>query len=83
MLGMLPMIFAVLAFAEKSREDGHLPERNGHGSGEILSMIIGTGLVLFPVPGFRACSREAKPHTGQLHLPLSGGMRCPRTFPFL
>jgi hypothetical protein len=80
MLGMLTMILAVLAIAEKSREDGHLPERNRPGSGEILSMIVGTGLVGFLVPGFQVFSRETKQHTGQTALPVSRGMRCPPTF---
>ena len=82
MLGMLTMILAVLAIAEKSREDGHLPERNGYGSGEILSIITGTGLVRSLVPDFRAFSRDAKPYTGHTALPVSGGMRCPPTFSF-
>jgi hypothetical protein len=75
-LGVLTMILAVLAFAEKTREDGHIPERNGRGSGELISVIVTTGLTGSLVPVIRVLSGEVRPHFGQPALPLVMGMRC-------
>jgi hypothetical protein len=83
MLGMLAMIFAVLAFAEKTREDGHLPERNDRGSGELISLGVATGLAVFltAVPRARTGGAESR-HEHPPHL-VSLGMRCSPYFTFL
>ena len=54
MLGVLSMIFSVLAFAEKTREDGHLPEQKGQGSGELTAFAVALGFSGLLVPVFRA-----------------------------
>jgi hypothetical protein len=75
MLGVLAMIFAVLAFAEKTREDGHLPERNGRGSGETTSLVFITSLTGMMIPGFHIMKSGAGSPSGQPTLPLFWGMR--------
>jgi len=77
MLGVLAMIFAVLAFAEKTREDGHLPERNSRSPDGMTYPGVATGLVTVLIPVSRAVTGEVKPLSGHPALPLSGGMRCP------
>ena len=76
MLGILAMIFAVLAFAEKTREDGHLPERNGRGTGELTSIGVATAMAIFLIPVSPAGTggTESRPEYHQ-H-PVSMGMRC-------
>ena len=82
MLGILTMVLTALAFAEKEREDGHLPERNDRGSGEILSMIAVSGLTGLLVPVFRSgCGDVTIPAVHTTH-PSSMGMRCPTGFYF-
>jgi hypothetical protein len=75
MLGMLSMIFSVLAFAEKTREDGHLPEQNGRGSGELTAFAVAAGLAGFLVPVLASGGRAGSGH-GHHTLSSSAGMRC-------
>jgi hypothetical protein len=74
-LGVLAMIVSDLAFAEKIREDGHLPERDGQGSGTIISPVADTGTAGILMPVFRMPGSGAGQRSGQPVLPLSGGMR--------
>ena len=83
MLGMLAMIFAVLAFAEKTREDGHLPERNGRGPGEITSTGVAAGLAGFLIPVSLAGIGGAESHPEHPPQSLSMGMRCSPDFTFV
>jgi hypothetical protein len=78
MLGVLAMIFAVLAFAEKTREDGHLPERSGRGSGERPSLAVATGLAVIMVPAYRVQRGRAEQPPELSDLRLCGDVRgCP------
>jgi hypothetical protein len=83
MLGVLAMIFVVLAFAEKTREDGHLPERNSRGPGEMASTGVAAGLAVFMIPVFRAGIGGAESHPEHPPQSLSMGMRCSPDFIFL
>nr|WP_320161677.1 hypothetical protein [uncultured Methanoregula sp.] len=77
MLGVLSMVFAVLAFAEKTKEEGHLPERNGQGSGELTAFTVATGLSGLLVPAYRASEKRTDSRSGH-HTPFFlTGMRCP------
>ena len=74
-LGVLGMIVAVLAFAEKTREDGHLPERNGRGSGEIITPAAAPGPAGTLALEFRMPESAGGTCSEHPVLPLSGGMR--------
>jgi hypothetical protein len=82
-LGMFAMIFAVLVFTEKTREDGHLPERNGRGYGDLTSFGVATSLAIYLIPIFRAGIGGAKSHPEPPTQLLSMGMRCSPDFIFL
>lgn len=76
MLGVLSMIFSVLAFAEKTREDGHLPEQKGQGSSELTPFAVAAGFSGLLVPVFRASGGGAGSRHGHHTLSSSVGMRC-------
>ena len=77
MLGVLSMIFAALAFAEKTQEDVHLPERDAQGSGELTAFAVATGFSAVLAPVFPASAGRAGSRRGLSAISSLPGMRCP------
>jgi hypothetical protein len=74
MLGMLTILLSALLFAQERKEDGHLPERNGRGPGEMISPAL-SGPGGITITESRVVGSRVVPHSWQPVSLVPCGMR--------